>query len=144
MDSNQRPPPHQGLVPTAWDRGSSLDCLIRLPRCADKVNKKTPSFHLARIFKLVERRRIELLTPCVQSRCSPSWANTPYLVVKQWWAWMDSNQRPHPYQGCALTTWATGPLLDCPIRLPLCMGGVNKKVKFFKFFFIDSFCLYLT
>ena len=21
-----------------------------------------------------------------------------------WWAWDDSNVRPHPYQGCALTT----------------------------------------
>ena len=21
-----------------------------------------------------------------------------------WWAWIDSNYRPHPYQGCALTT----------------------------------------
>jgi hypothetical protein len=25
-------------------------------------------------------------------------------VPKQWWAWDDSNVRPHPYQGCALTT----------------------------------------
>jgi hypothetical protein len=23
---------------------------------------------------------------------------------KNWWAWDDSNVRPHPYQGCALTT----------------------------------------
>jgi hypothetical protein len=23
---------------------------------------------------------------------------------KTWWAWDDSNVRPHPYQGCALTT----------------------------------------
>ena len=22
----------------------------------------------------------------------------------RWWAWIDSNYRPHPYQGCALTT----------------------------------------
>ena len=21
---------------------------------------------------------------------------------KEWWAWIDSNYRPHPYQGCAL------------------------------------------
>ena len=21
----------------------------------------------------------------------------------EWWAWVDSNYRPHPYQGCALT-----------------------------------------
>ncbi|CAH1648378.1 hypothetical protein CHELA40_12967 [Chelatococcus asaccharovorans] len=25
-------------------------------------------------------------------------------AIKQWWAWDDSNVRPHPYQGCALTT----------------------------------------
>ena len=24
--------------------------------------------------------------------------------LKAWWAWDDSNVRPHPYQGCALTT----------------------------------------
>jgi hypothetical protein len=24
-------------------------------------------------------------------------------IVKEWWAWVDSNYRPHPYQGCALT-----------------------------------------
>ena len=29
---------------------------------------------------LVENKRIELLTPCVQGRCSPSWANSPCLV----------------------------------------------------------------
>ena len=23
---------------------------------------------------------------------------------KNWWVWVDSNHRPHPYQGCALTT----------------------------------------
>ena len=28
---------------------------------------------------LVEMRRIELLTPCLQSRCSPSWATPPRL-----------------------------------------------------------------
>ena len=25
------------------------------------------------------------------------------------WAAVDSNHRPHPYQGCALTTWASSP-----------------------------------
>ena len=28
---------------------------------------------------LVEMRRIELLTPCLQGRCSPSWATPPFL-----------------------------------------------------------------
>ena len=25
-------------------------------------------------------------------------------VGTKWWVWVDSNHRPHPYQGCALTT----------------------------------------
>ena len=24
-------------------------------------------------------------------------------MLLNWWAWVDSNYRPHPYQGCALT-----------------------------------------
>ena len=53
---------------------------------------------------MVEPRRIELLTSCVQSRRSPSWAMAP-----SWWVWEDLNFWPHPYQGCALTNWATDP-----------------------------------
>ena len=36
-----------------------------------------------------------------------------YMTITQywllWWAWVDSNYRPHAYQACALTCWATGP-----------------------------------
>ena len=35
------------------------------------------SNHLSYAPGLVEMRRIELLTPCLQSRCSPSWATPP-------------------------------------------------------------------
>ena len=28
----------------------------------------------------------------------------PLQGLGRWWAWIDSNYRPHPYQGCALTT----------------------------------------
>ena len=28
-----------------------------------------------------------------------------------WWVWEDLNFRPHAYQACALTTWATNPFL---------------------------------
>jgi hypothetical protein len=27
-----------------------------------------------------------------------------YSPSFKWWAWVDSNYRPHPYQGCALAT----------------------------------------
>ena len=31
------------------------------------------------------------------------------VLIKYWWARVDSNHRPHAYQACALTTWATSP-----------------------------------
>ena len=60
---------------------------------------------------------IEPLTSCVQGRRSPSWAISPFhhhyrfhfTHSSEWWVWVDLNHRPHPYQGCALTTWATDP-----------------------------------
>ena len=55
---------------------------------------------------MVEDSGIEPLTSWMQIRRSPSWANPPWSY---WWAEKDSNFRPHPYQGCALTNWATGP-----------------------------------
>ena len=30
---------------------------------------------------------------------SPTWGAGGF----KWWAWVESNYRPHPYQGCALT-----------------------------------------
>ena len=59
---------------------------------------------------MVEDDGIEPTTPCLQSRCSPSWANPPWNPsVKTWWVWLGSNQRPPPYQDGALTSWATDP-----------------------------------
>ena len=44
-----------------------------------------------------------------------------------WWAQEDSNLRPHAYQACALTTWATSPFdFRRPVvvfRLPTPCGG---------------------
>ena len=54
---------------------------------------------------LVEVDGIEPTTPCLQSRCSPSWAKPPF----PWWVWLVSNQRPPRYQHGALTNWATDP-----------------------------------
>ena len=31
--------------------------------------------------------------------------------LAQWWARQDLNLRPHAYQACALTNWATGPFI---------------------------------
>ena len=32
-----------------------------------------------------------------------SYSPTSGNMRLRWWAWVDSNYRPHPYQGCALT-----------------------------------------
>ena len=34
-----------------------------------------------------------------------------FIIVSFNWAAVDSNHRPHPYQGCALTTWASSPYI---------------------------------
>ena len=65
----------------------------------------------------MEMERFELLTPCLQGRCSPNWATPPFgcLTIFNFQnrsferAWVDSNHRPHAYQACALTGWATSP-----------------------------------
>ena len=57
---------------------------------------------------MVTHPRLERGTPWLKVRCSTDWANRPY---KGWWARVDSNYRPHAYQACALTDWATSPYL---------------------------------
>ena len=46
-------------------------------------------------------------------------------VALSWWTWVDSNHRPHAYQACALTTWATSPYIIVFIKLPwtFCVPG---------------------
>ena len=44
-------------------------------------------------------QRSKLLTAPLRSRLC-----TATTLQTRWWAWVDSNYRPHPYQGCALTT----------------------------------------
>ena len=79
---------------------------------------------------------VEPATSWMQIRRSANWATSPTSLVAGtgfepatfglwaqratrllhpaiyfWWAWVDSNYRPHAYQACALTNWATGPHL---------------------------------
>ncbi len=87
---------------------------------------------------MVELSGIEPLTSCVQGRRSPSWAIAPiclgfswfglvpflfwWLIQPgfKWWVWVDLNHRPHPYQGCALTNWATDPDIYLLISSNVC------------------------
>jgi hypothetical protein len=36
-------------------------------------------------------------------RNHPASLDAYFWSLLNWWAWVDSNYRPHPYQGCALT-----------------------------------------
>ena len=58
------------------------------------------------LFFFVEISGFEPLTSAMQKQRSTNWAIPPL------WAIQDLNLGPHPYQGCALTTWANGPKLD--------------------------------
>lgn len=62
---------------------------------------------------LVEVNGFEPMTSCLQSTRSPNWAIPPVrLYFHSWWAREDLNLRPHAYQACALTNWATSPKPD--------------------------------
>ena len=88
---------------------------------AEKIQKKS-----------LETTGIEPATSGLQSRRSPSWATSPEPIVISFeffvlsykinstlttqnsnWARVDSDYRPHAYQACALTSWATSPLCSC-------------------------------
>ncbi len=62
----------------------ALLCLTRnMFYCVLSVNVLLiVNVHPSSLFKrgLVEMRRFELLTPCLQGRCSPNWATPPCLV----------------------------------------------------------------
>ena len=40
----------------------------------------------------------------IHSGCAVQSRSASKLGGKNWWAWVDLNYRPHPYQGCALAT----------------------------------------
>ena len=65
VDSNHRPRAYQARALTTW----------AMSPC------KFLSVHLVFLSPLVEMMGIEPMTPCLQGRCSPSWATPPYNEV---------------------------------------------------------------
>ena len=61
-------------MPMVADRAETCSDWLHVQDCIHAEYKRSLRTHglEALIFIVVERRRIELLTPCVQSRCSPS------------------------------------------------------------------------
>ena len=60
-------------------------------------------------FLLTNSKASQLLEPRMEST---KYQHNLILTRLNWWVWVDSNHRPHPYQGCALTNWATDPLIE--------------------------------
>ena len=42
-------------------------------------------------------------SPTLPPERADSLFGDPGRLRQRWWAWVESNYRPHPYQGCALT-----------------------------------------
>jgi hypothetical protein len=54
-----------------------------------------------------DRDRTDDILLAKQALSQLSYSPIPTSITKaggeeKWWAWIDSNYRPHPYQGCAL------------------------------------------
>lgn len=64
-----------------------------------------PNFHLLNRFASANDRRknnVSYFKNTIRLICE-------LAFIFWWWAWEDLNLRPHAYQACALTTWATSP-----------------------------------
>ena len=81
--------------------------------------------------KMVEPRGIEPLTPCVQGRCSPSWAMTP----QTWSEWQDLNLQPSGPKPDALPSCAT-------FRWQMLKYNI-KRWRIFQYFFYIFFSIIL-
>ena len=96
---------HTCLQTFAWK------ILVKHLSCLIKILCKTSSV----IFCWARKMKSKL----INNKWDFIWRRT----AKNWWVWLELNQRPHPYQGCALTNWATDPftwyfacLLRCACR----------------------------
>ena len=89
--------------------------ISRVSRCerAGQIDRNTSNRNASgiqakrkprKIGALVELAGFEPATLCLQSRCATSCAIAPNALRYAKWAREDLNLRPHPYQGCALTT----------------------------------------
>ena len=68
-------------------------------------HRLTGNFHLYNYsfslsYHLVELKGVEPSTSCLQSTRSSQLSYSPMII---WWAYLDLNQGPRPYQGRALT-----------------------------------------
>ena len=110
QESNLRPPEcKSGALPAELHPLAGLKFQIWNPKFQRKLVAGT-GFEPA-TFGLWAQRATGLLHPASK--------------LYRWWAWVDSNYRPHAYQACALTNWATGPQV---VSQSLIVGKANLKL----------------
>ena len=90
VDSNHRPRAYQARALTTW----AMSHYRGRPRCRDSPSFLRSVHFLHELFvsflapdpcPVVEMMGFEPMTPCLQGRCSPSWATPPYCCLRQWY-----------------------------------------------------------
>ena len=84
---------HRALRPLALDQPEPVDpgiCQMNLPDAGGADRDRTDDLRLAK--------------PALsQLSYIPSIGRVATRLILKWWAWVESNYRPHAYQACALT-----------------------------------------
>ena len=84
VDSNHRPRAYQARALTTWAM-SPFDSSVYLVLLSTRSSLSSPhrlTKFGCRYYRLVEMMGIEPMTPCLQGRCSPSWATPPYFYMR--------------------------------------------------------------
>ena len=84
VDSNHRPRADQARALTTWAM-SPFDPSVYLVLLSTRSSLSSPhrlTKFGCRYYRLVEMMGIEPMTPCLQGRCSPSWATPPYFYMR--------------------------------------------------------------
>ena len=98
-----RRPPDQSLLP-ANRRLSQVATSFIVSECQGIPHKPLISWIKQKLVIFCGDKRTRTADICRAKATLYQLSYTPS------WAILDLNQRPHPYQGCALTNWANSPL----------------------------------
>ena len=98
---------------------AAVDISLRSPSTWLRLSLKSPADSLLIRLKaphLAHSFRTKMWFSSYCNKIKRIVTNVTILFI---WAAVDSNHRPHPYQGCALTTWASSPHLAVLLQFSL-------------------------
>src|SRR5271154_5033763 len=100
--------PERFELPTLWfeARCSIQLSYERVPPSYQnsRAERRTAGFQLRRKERALTARSTKLGCRVERCRSAGRRRRNQRQQRKIWWAWVDLNYRPHPYQGCALAT----------------------------------------